>query len=71
MLASAVDLERWLGRLRPEDRMLLALRQAGHTLGGIGAAMGMSTSCAFARLRQLGEQLAEVAEIQVETGRAA
>ena len=71
MLASAVDLERWLSRLAPEDRLMLALRQAGHTLGGIGAAMGRSTSAIFARLRQLGEELAEVAGVEVETGRAA
>ena len=54
MLASAVDLERWLTGLGPEDRMMLALRQAGHTLGGIAAAMGKSTSAVFAKLRQLG-----------------
>jgi hypothetical protein len=71
MLASAVDLERWLGQLAPEDRLLLALRQAGHTLEGIGAAMGRSTSAVFKRLRELGEQLAEVAGVEVETGRAA
>ncbi len=70
-LASAVDLERWLRRLRPEDRMMLALRQAGHTLGGIGSAMGLSTSAVFARLRQLGEELAEVAGVEIENGRAA
>jgi len=71
MLASAVDLERWLGRLGPEDRMMLALRQAGHTLGGIAAAMGRSTSAVFKRLRELGEQLAVVAGVEVEGGRAA
>jgi DNA-directed RNA polymerase specialized sigma24 family protein len=71
VLASAVDLERWLTGLAPEDRMLLALRQAGHTLGGIAAAMGRSTSSVFARLRQLGRQLAVVAGVEVETGRAA
>jgi hypothetical protein len=71
MLASAVDLESWLGRLAPEDRLLLALRMAGHTLGGIGAAMGRSTSAVFKRLRELGEALAEVAGVEIETGRAA
>jgi DNA-directed RNA polymerase specialized sigma24 family protein len=71
MLASALDLERWLTGLGPEDRMLLALRQAGHTLGGIAAATGWSTSSVFARLRQLGAELAEVAGVEVETGRAA
>ena len=70
-LASAVDLERWLGRLTQEDRMMLALRQAGHTLGGIGAAMGRSTSAVFKRLRQLGVELAEVAGVEVEAGRVA
>jgi hypothetical protein len=70
-IVSAIDLERWLGRLGPEDRMMLALRQAGHTLGGIGAAMGMSTSAVFKRLRELGEDLAVVAGVEVETWRAA
>ncbi len=71
MLASAIDLERWLIGLGPEDRMMLALRQAGHTLGGIAAAMGRSTSAVFARLRELGAELADVAGVEVETGRAA
>jgi len=70
-LASAVDLKRWLRRLGPEDRVMLALRQAGHTLGGIAAAVGKSTSAVFARLRELGEELAEVAGVEVESGRAA
>ena len=70
-IVSALDLEAWLGRLGPEDRMMLALRQAGHTLGGIGGAMGHSTSAVFARLRALGEELAEVAGVALETGRAA
>jgi hypothetical protein len=70
-IVSAIDLERWLGQLGAEDRMMLALRQAGHTLGGIGAAMGMSTSACFKRLRELGEQLAVVAGVEVETRRAA
>jgi len=70
-LASAVDLERWIGRLGPEDRMMLALRQCGHTLGGIGVALGMSTSAVFKRLRDLGQELAEVAGVEVESGRAA
>ena len=55
-------------RRRPDD---LALRQAGHTLGGIGGGDGRSTSTVFARLRQLGEELAEVAGVEIETGRAA
>jgi hypothetical protein len=70
-LASAVDLKRWLAGLGPEDRMMLALRQAGHTLGGIGAATGRSTSVIFKRLRALGEELAEAAGVVVKTGRAA
>jgi hypothetical protein len=71
MLASAIDLETWLSRLVPEDRMMLALRQAGHTLGGIAAALGRSTSAVFKRLRELGEQLSVVAGVEIETGRAA
>jgi hypothetical protein len=51
--------------------MMLALRQAGHTLGGIGAATGRSTSVVFKRLRELGEELAEVAGVVVKGGRAA
>jgi hypothetical protein len=70
-IVSAIDLETWLGRLVPEDRMMLALRQAGHTLGGIAAALGRSTSAVFKRLRELGEQLAVVAGVEVESGRAA
>jgi hypothetical protein len=69
-IVSAIDLERWLLSLDPGDRLMLALRQAGHTLGGIGAATGKSTSVVFKRLRELGEELAEVAEIDVGTGRA-
>jgi hypothetical protein len=57
-LASAIDLERWLLSLDTGDRLMLALRQAGHTLGGIGAATGQSTSVVFKRLRELGEELA-------------
>jgi hypothetical protein len=71
MLASAVDLERWLGKLDPADRMMLALRQCGHTLGAIGVALGRSTSSIFKRLRELGEALAEVAGVEVEPGRVA
>jgi hypothetical protein len=67
-LASAIDLETWLGGLGTEDRTMLALRQAGHTLGGIGAAMGRSTSAVFARLRALGRELAERTGVAMESG---
>jgi hypothetical protein len=41
-LASPVDLEAWLGSLDAEDRLVLALRQAGSTLEEIGQACGRS-----------------------------
>jgi hypothetical protein len=69
-IVSAIDLEKWLSSLDAEDRLMLALRQGGHTLGGIGAATGRSTSVVFKRLRELGEELAKVADIEVKTGRA-
>jgi hypothetical protein len=69
-IVSAIDLERWLLSLDAADRLLLALRQSGHTLGGIAAAVGTSTSTVFKRLGQLGHELAEMAELEVGTRRA-
>lgn len=69
-IVSAIDLERWLLSLDPGDRLMLSLRQAGHTLGSIAAATGRSTSMVFKRLRELGAALAEVAGVEVESGKA-
>lgn len=71
MLASAVDLERWTGKLAPEDPWLLALRVAGHTLGGIRAAIGRSRSAVFNRLRDLGQAPATAAGVEIDGGAAA
>jgi hypothetical protein len=58
-LASAVDLERWVAGLGDQDRLMLALRQGGHTLTEIGTTMGRSPSFVFGRLHELGRELAE------------
>jgi hypothetical protein len=63
-LASAVDLERWVAGLGDQDRLMLALRQGGHTLTEIGTTLGRSTSLVFGRLRELGRQLAERAGLE-------
>jgi hypothetical protein len=57
-LLSAMSLQTWLSGLCERDRSLLALRQAGHTLVEIGLRLGASTSAVFARLRELGHELA-------------
>lgn len=56
-LASAMDLQRWLSGLSSPDRLMLALRQAGHTLAEIGVEIGASTSSVFSRLKELGLEL--------------
>jgi len=58
-LASAVDLEAWLLSLDAEDRLVLALRQAGDTLEEVGQACGKSINWARHRLLRLGYELAE------------
>jgi hypothetical protein len=68
-MISAIDLERWLSTLDAEDRLMLALRQAGHSLGDIGAATGRPTSLVCARLCQLGEELAARADLKLGMGR--
>ena len=57
-LVSALSLESWLEGLDEEDRLMLALRQAGHTLSEIGLQLAASTSAVCARLRALGHELA-------------
>jgi hypothetical protein len=72
-LVSAMDLEKWIGGLGDQDRLMLALRQGGHTLTEIGVMVGRSTSFVFARLNELGRELAEHAgvELELKTPRAA
>jgi hypothetical protein len=65
-LASAMDLERWLGSLDGEDRLVLALRQAGSTLDEIGQACGKSINWARHRLLRLGYELAERAGVELD-----
>jgi hypothetical protein len=63
-LVSALDLEKWIGGLVDQDRLMLALRQGGHTLTEIGIMVGRSTSFVFARLNELGSELAERAGVK-------
>jgi hypothetical protein len=65
-LASAIDLESWLLSLDAEDRLVLALRQAGSTLQEIGAATGKSINWARHRLLRLGYELAERAGVELD-----
>jgi hypothetical protein len=70
-LVSALDLESWLSSLASEDRLLLALRQAGHTLEEIAEVTGGRASPICHRLRELGQELAERAGIELHLERAA
>ncbi len=65
-LASAMDLERWLLSLHAEDRLVLALRQAGSTLQEIGTACGKSINWARHRLLSLGCELAKRAGVDAD-----
>jgi hypothetical protein len=64
----ALDLHAWFATLEQDERELLALRQAGHTLTEIGEAIGASTSAVFQRLRRLGHELAERAQVVAYAG---
>jgi len=64
--ASAMDLESWLSSLVTEDRLLLALRQAGHTLTEMSEVVGCSVTTVRRRLLQLGYELAERAGVEVD-----
>ena len=64
-IASAINLDRWLGELGEEDRSLLELRASGHTLKEIGQRVGLSTSAVFGRCKSLGLQLAEHAQVRL------
>ena len=70
-LVSAIDLEAWLSSLPAEDRLLLALRQAGHKLEEIAEVTGGRASPICQRLRELGRELAERAGIELHLERAA
>jgi hypothetical protein len=63
-LVSALDLEKWIDGLGDQDRLMLALRQGGHTLTEIGIMVGRSTSFVFTRLNELGRELAERAGLE-------
>lgn len=69
VIASALDLDRWMRELPDEDRALLAMRFAGHTLQEIADAFEISVSRTFARLKLLGLALAERAEIEISRSR--
>jgi DNA-directed RNA polymerase specialized sigma24 family protein len=64
--ASAVDLESWLSSLPTDDRLLLALRQAGHTLTEISTATGRSITAVRVHLLALGRELAERAGVEIK-----
>jgi hypothetical protein len=64
-LVSAMDLETWLSSLAAEDRLLLALRQAGHTLNEMAAVTGRSITAVRVRLLALGRELAERAGVDL------
>ena len=70
-LISALDLERWLLSLTDEDRLLLALRQAGHTHDEIAETTGKGLTTVRVRLLALGRLLATHAGIEVGTAHAA
>ena len=58
-LHSALDLQNWLSRLPAGDRLLLALRRAGHTLEEIAKTTHRSITSVLKRLRELGRELAQ------------
>jgi len=64
-LVSAIDLEAWLAELPEDDQVLLAMRMAGYKLKPIAKRLGISTSAAWARSRELGHELAERAHVEV------
>ncbi len=64
-LDGALDLARWMETLNQEEKELLALRYGGFTLGEIADIEDESVSTVFARLRELGAELAEFAELKV------
>jgi DNA-directed RNA polymerase specialized sigma24 family protein len=67
-LVSAIDLEAWLAGLSEDDQVLLSMRMAGYKLKPIAKTLGVSTSAAWARCRELGHALAERAHVEVPGG---
>ena len=67
-LVSAIDLGTWLDGLSENDHVLLAMRMAGYRLKPIAKRLGISTSAAWTRTRQLGHELAERAQVEVPGG---
>jgi hypothetical protein len=64
-IIAAIDLARWAATLSVRDRALLIARYEGRTLSEAAAATGSSTSCAFAQLRRLGQELAARAGVTI------
>jgi hypothetical protein len=67
-IVSAIDLEAWLAGLSEDDQVLLSMRMAGYKLKPIAKTLGVSTSAAWARCRELGYALAERAHVEVPGG---
>jgi hypothetical protein len=72
-LVSAIDLETWLSHLAAGDQLILRLRRAGHTLDEIAKTTSRNITAVLQRLRELGRELAERADVELEvrTPRAA
>ncbi|MBN1774741.1 MAG: hypothetical protein JXB32_26015, partial [Deltaproteobacteria bacterium] len=66
-LLSAMDLDNWLQSLTSADRELMEMRGAGYGYEEIGVAVGKSTTGAFRRARDLGSQLADHADVAMNT----
>ncbi|WP_437796459.1 hypothetical protein [Sorangium sp. So ce693] len=64
-ILSAIDLNASLGELSADDRRMLALRSAGHTLEETARRTGVSTSNIFARRKRLGLTLAARAGVSL------
>jgi hypothetical protein len=67
-MVSAIDLQAWLTSLQEADQQLLSMKMAGHGLEAIGKRLGISTSAAWARCRELGFELADRAHVEVPGG---
>ncbi|HEY3358318.1 MAG TPA: hypothetical protein VGQ83_34030 [Polyangia bacterium] len=68
-LMSALDLQAWLAQLGAEDRSMLELRAAGATLAEIGKVTRQTTTTVHRRCRELGDELAQRAEVTIEPRR--
>jgi hypothetical protein len=65
-IISRLDLERWIGGLAEEDRIILGARLAGEDLATTGRLIGVSAATACRRLRSLGLDLAEQAGVEID-----